>query len=65
MYAEDGKRFRIKIEIDADHLQISNVSEPIPVGHRGTLHIDDLELQPELPRDYEAIAAKASLISKR
>jgi hypothetical protein len=35
------------------------------MGHRGTLHIDDLELQPELPRDYEAIAAKASLISKR
>jgi hypothetical protein len=23
------------------------------MGHRGTLHIDDLELQPELPRDYD------------
>src|ERR1700687_2032124 len=31
VYAQDGTRFRLKIEIDADHLQTSNVSEPIPV----------------------------------
>lgn len=28
IYAEKGKHFRLKIEIDADHLQTSNVSEP-------------------------------------
>ena len=31
VYAEGGNRFRLKIEIDADYLQISNVSEPVPV----------------------------------
>ena len=29
VYAEKGKTFRLKIEIDADHLQTSNVSEPV------------------------------------
>jgi hypothetical protein len=32
IFAEDGKRYRLKIEIDADHLQVSNVSEPLEVS---------------------------------